>query len=371
MARPKASLATPGKGVDMKALEQQRLMTIDGRQRNWLEDFVVLGVKDMRAMTTDEVIKIFIKGRHQGDLAAKLEDSATPGPVSLRDVIRTLVWQTYLRVLNSNDEPMHGNLRSFWYRIVEPFCNKHKLFKPTAGPDLLSLVSDSSIPLLADLEMDSGFRMFGEGGSHGGYILGLMGKAIDLFVIHGVFSFRQPFDFKDPRENFHQVGAKRPSLLFFTEKEGLWFRAQQYSKQYGISAMASHGEPGLLTIEYFADQLQKRRVGVVHIGALTDYDPWGFHIATSIQDKLKFYGFDVKLERLTSIKLFTEEMIEEGKRDLRQTVSKAKWKEVEEWMRITNGVNGEPYSLHVDMANGPQLDGVVAAWYKEQSRKPM
>lgn len=55
----------------------------------------------------------------------------------------------------------------------------------------------------------------------------------------------------------------------------------------------SHGEPGLLALEYFYDALKKEKVSSVDVGALTDYDPWGFKIAENFGLKLKasiFFG---------------------------------------------------------------------------------
>jgi len=150
------------------------------------------------------------------------------------------------------------------------------------------------------------------------YLTNKMGTIFDDFVIGGFFRFQGEFQFQDPREAFRIIGAKRPRYIFFTEKEGLFWLCKEIAKKYGITAVASHGEPGYLTMEYFSDALKARGVKTVEIASLTDYDPWGYNIAKSFEAKMKepVFGFGTNLTSLTSLKLFTSEAIAHKKRDL-------------------------------------------------------
>lgn len=347
-------------------LEPPRLQILTPSQRRWVEGHVVLGAPDLRRISTEELRTLFQR------------DKAPPGVVSVAGLLRTLVWQTWLLAGAGEVAPMHGNLRTFWYRVVEPFCLEHRLLRPEEGPGPLSWMEDNAIAELVDeseLDHPSMLLHLGEEGAQGSYVLGAMGRILDHFVRERFFTFREPFDFRDPRENFHTMGARRPSLLFFTEKEGLWWLAQEIGRSHGISVMASHGEPGLLTLEYFARQLRLRGVANLAVGALTDYDPWGYAIAENFRKKLELpvFGFTVTLRRLTSLRLFTAERIAYSRRDLGR-VSPNKRAQVNDWVRLTGGVDGRPFGLHVDNAEIPLIRQQVEAWLQESTpsarRKP-
>ena len=341
-------------------LEQQRMLMLTPYQREWVEGHVVLGAPDLRQVDTEELRGLFQR------------EHAPSGTVSMAAILRTLIWQTWLLVMAGEVQPMRGNLRTFWYRVVEPLCLKHGLMRPEEEAAMLSMLQDNAIPeLIQEEELDlpaTSMLAFGEGGVRATYVLGAMGRILDRFVLEEFFTFREPFAFQDPRENFHTLGARRPAALFFTEKEGLWWLARELGHQFGISVMASHGEPGLLTLEYFCRQLHTRGVSHLHVGALTDYDPWGHAIAENFRKKLELrhtsYGFTVTLRRLTSIKLFTPERIAYSRRDLSK-VSPAKRAQVNDWVRLTGGINGEPFGLHVDNAEISLIRAQVEEWFRE------
>jgi hypothetical protein len=198
-----------------------------------------------------------------------------------------------------------------------------------------------------------------------------MGQVFDQFVLRGFFQFKDEFKFQDPRESFRIIGRKNPRLIFFTEKEGLNWLCKEIAHEHGISAVASHGEPGLLTMEYFVEALKVRKVKSVEVCALTDYDPWGFNIAESFGEKAAAPVFEFKTvwtTFLTSLELFKPEVIEYAKRDLRQ-VSPSKKKQVDEWFGKTGGIGEEPYGIHVDHADFDRIRKAVRSWVKEVAVK--
>lgn len=353
--------------MSLADLEQQRLQVLTPSQRRWVEDHIALGAPDLRQISEDDLKTIFYWPNPDS------EDIQ----VSVASILRSLVWQTWLLVLAGEIEPMHGNLRTFWYRVVEPLCLKHDLLAPEEARSLLSFVQDNAIPeLIQEKDLDEpSMLLFNmrDGKVKASYALGAMGRILDHFVRKGFFTFKEPFDFQDPRENFHTIGATRPRIVFFTEKEGLWWLAQEFGRKYGITVMASHGEPGLLTLEYFAGQLHMRGITNPYVGALTDFDPWGYAIADNLKKKLELeletFNFKVDLRRLTSLQLFTPERIAYSKRDLSK-VSPNKKAQVDDWWRLTGAHGEKPYGLHVDNAEIPLIRQQVEQWFNEAPRPP-
>jgi len=243
---------------------------------------------------------------------------------------------------------MKGNLRSFWYKELRPIFKKHNLLDKDEGPPVRSRYRSES--------------------PRETYILDRMSKIFDQFVLRGFFKFKDEFEFQDPREAFRIIGRKNPRFIFFTEKEGLFWFCEKVAKELGITTIASHGEPGLLTMEYFADELKKRKVKNIVLACLTDYDPWGYNIARSFKEKLEepVFDFKVKFTNLTVLKeIFEPEVVEEKKRDL-NNVSDSKKKQVEDWMKETGGIDGKPYGMHIDNANFEKVWKAIEKWYKDE-----
>lgn len=324
-----------------KEEQEKVLKTLNDEQREWLKKNVDLAADNLKNFSTEELYRIF-PGRPKVDSEGKkvltINDSR---------LIYTFIWQCWLMIIAHELMAMMGNLRSFWYKELGPFFKKHNLMVKDEGPPVRS-----------------GYR--GVGGREG-YILDKMSKAFDQFVLRGFFKFQGEFQFQDPREAFRIIGRKNPRFVFFTEKEGLFWFCEKVAKELGITAIASHGEPGLLTMEYFADELKRRKVKNIVLACLTDYDPWGYNIARSFAEKLQepVFGFNVTFTNLTRIKeIFDPLVVEEKKRDLSK-VNVSKKKQVKDWMAETGGIDGEAYGMHVDNADFDKVWKAVVKWYKK------
>jgi hypothetical protein len=333
------------------------------------------------------------------ELCAMFPEKGKPAPgepvvrkLSDRACLRTLVWQEWLKIQVGEHEPVQGNLRTFWYRVLEPFY---------LDKDLME--SDVAIPAGIFFEacaqrkegQDERFREALERGEYGGlrehiereapglagrlwrnaregYLQNLVSVVFDECVRQGIFRFQGAFMFNDPREDFRIIGKKRARVVFFTEKEGLWWLCEYAAETHGITAVASKGEPGLLAMEYIYDALRRAKVGTVEIGAITDYDPWGWNIAHNFMGKMGldiFYGAGKVSGRALNgtqddlKRLFSPSEIERGKRDLTK-YSQYKQGQVKEWFEKTGGINGEPYGIHVDLASREKLRREIDRWVK-------
>lgn len=330
-------------------------------------------IGDVSLMTTQEVRKHF-RGED-----TEAPDGAPVSTINDTQLLSTIIWQSYLKIRAKELGAMNGNLRSFWYKVIGPFYKHHNILVTDEGPalfwDSLGLSVDDFIEAIAESGR-RGFEVFGrgKGGGRELYIQNRMGVCFDDFVSEGFFRFQDEFGFKDPRADFSIVGRKIPRLIFYTEKEGLWYLCREIEKEYKISVMASQGEPGLLTLEYFTDKLRARGVKNIELCAFTDYDPWGFNIAGQACAKFgkSIFGFtSVKLTHLTSLSLFRPEIIEYAKRDL-TTVSAKKMTQVNKWLADGYGIPGpdgtrEPYGMHIDLADMDLVRKAVKKWFKEVS----
>lgn len=227
-------------------------------------------------------------------------------------LIRTFVWQAWLMIKAKQLKSVRGNLRSFWYRDPGPFYKKHELLISDEGPlKMMSSLMGVSFGMESLLEVFSEAggeltELLRSGKGRELYLIDKMGKSFDEFVLRGFSRFKGEFEFQDPRESFRIIGRKKPRIIFFTEREGLFWLCEEIAKKYGISAVASHGEPGYLTMEYFSGELKRHEVINLEVGALTDYDPWGYNIAKEFGRKLEepVFGFKVRTTHLTSLGLF-------------------------------------------------------------------
>lgn len=378
-----------------KEVEKKFLEELSWEKREWVRKRVKLALEhEVTLFPREELITMFPKWiKLGGKKQLSLNDSG---------LLRTFVWQIGMKIKAKEYKPIGGNMRTGWYRHVEPlYIEKNLLESDVELPrDVLSLLMPSVLKDVLEVELfgvsegmrclRNAFAMGAEGYKGLGkkerevykrieraareqYIINEMTGVFDGFVRAGIFRFKDDFGFADPRESFRIIGKNRPRVIFFTEKEGLWWLCEYLSKKYKITVVASRGESSLLALEFLVDLLKKKKVKSVVVGALTDYDPWGFLIAVNFAKKLAediFFGKDnVHLTKLNGTqndltKLFAPGEIERGKRDL-LLYSQYKQTQVKEWMKETGGIGGEPYGIHVDLARPERLKAVVEGWIKD------
>lgn len=326
------------KKTDWRELEKQQLEALPQRLHpgdwKWLRSSVAFETVDLDLATTQEVLALF-----PGD------SSERPGSVNDSRLIRTFLWQLWLKIKARQAPPVEGNIRSTWYQALEPFYHKHDLIGRRA------LLQASSYQLEEAPVNWIGIR---KRTSDADRVATNMTAILGEFIYAHVFRFSD-FMYQEPLDHRALVGRDKPKNLYFTEKEGLWRLAKELHEDKldlgnSISVMASNGQPSLLALDFFAQSLISRGVRRITAGCFSDYDPWGYLIAQGLDDKLRFLGFDVTTYYLTSAALFTPEQIARG-RDFSQLDpnDKALKTLVDNWLVVTNGVNGRPIGLHIDV----------------------
>ena len=100
--------------------------------------------------------------------------------------------------------------------------------------------------------------------------------------------------FMDMKQFFHAVGEQRPEVVLVFEKLGFWEDAKELSGEVGSSYICLGGEPSVLTMEYFADDL-KAKVGdkPLSVYIMTDINSAGVSIRKSFLAGMERQGLNV------------------------------------------------------------------------------
>lgn len=304
----------------------------DSKAWKWLQRAIHWDSPDLKTATTQQVVDEFPS-------LAKAEGSDDDAPqINDARLLRTMIWQSWIKIQASLMLPIEGNLRSYWYQVVKPFYRRHNLLEHGRSPR-----------------------------STGDAIGAIMNEAFADYVSRRVFEYTGAFQFYSA-DLFWQRGKDQPRILLFFEKRGMYKWAEwAYKNIARISYMASRGQPSFLELEKFSKDFADGKVGTFVIGGFPDWDPYGWKIMEELDAKLRFLGqqvardkktgewiqFKVKTYMLTAAKLFTEEDIASGD-DL--SLWPAKYQPmVQDWLTKGGGVHGKPIALSMDSIPSPKL----------------
>ena len=294
----------------------------DSKAWKWLQRAIHWDSPDLKTATTQQVVDEFPS-------LAKAEGSDDDAPqINDARLLRTMIWQSWIKIQASLMLPIEGNLRSYWYQVVKPFYRRHNLLEHGRSPR-----------------------------STGDAIGAIMNEAFADYVSRRVFEYTGAFQFYSA-DLFWQRGKDQPRILLFFEKRGMYKWAEwAYKNIARISYMASRGQPSFLELEKFSKDFADGKVGTFVIGGFPDWDPYGWKIMEELDAKLRFLGqrvardkktgewieFKVKTYMLTAAKLFTEEDIASGD-DL--SLWPAKYQPmVQDWLTKGGGVHGKPIAV--------------------------
>jgi len=328
------------KEAELLALLEQRLPE---QHFEWLQESIKLDAPDLELAITAELPVHFPGGKDE-----------PPPAINDSYLIRTFIWQCWVKIAAGLYDPVRGNIRSFWYQSLEGFYLHHDL-----------------------LPREAATRWRDDDNGPAARIIERMTEYFAQFVRRRIFWYRDQFRFQEPIESKKKRGVHRPGILFFTEKEGLWWLAEQLYKapKASVSVMASNGQVSLLNMEYFAVDLSKK-TWKLSIGAMCDLDPWGYAIAGALDEKLRFLLTALAEEKaqqtggsvptvevttwlLTDASLFTAAQIAKARDYSAYLVDPLPGEKpkksvrtlVRNWFERTGGVNGKPLALHVDVVD--------------------
>lgn len=272
-------------------------LPVEQREKILKEEGIVRLEKDVRLMSRDELAVHF---------------ASQSGRIVLTRVLKSVIWQAYEKIQAGEEDLGGGNIRTFWYRWVQP--------------------------TLAHMHDDDGhktdpYRIMTEMFS-------------ELILEHKLFRYKD-FDFADDNWSDRLVGEQRPAFLVFSEKRG-WTRfLKRLHRDLGVSVLALGGFPSALTSEYTTHAL-KEVLGPdasVKLIGIVDYDFSGALIAESFREQLEAAGLVVEsMETMIHPKHYKAEEIEMFKVPLPRT-QKTK---LRKWLEKIGGVGGEAYGLEAE-----------------------
>jgi len=239
------------------------------------------------------------------------------------------IWQVYNWIINGElpeDEIFMGNIRSFWYTYLKPVLS------------VLNKVQE---------------KYYGD-----------MIEAFTKFTVDWkLFNYKE-WDFLDVKRYNKKLGKKkRIYLILVAEKEGQLRLLEHIHGKHDITTIALGGEPSVLSLEYFVDDLEEAGINKekrFHVFFATDYDPVGHNIQKTFLQKLKRHGIkNVAIHDLVTLDRFTPEEIETSKYNLLEEENDSQnWlTRAKKWVYKTGGIgDGNTWR---DRAYGMEADAIA------------
>jgi Holliday junction resolvase len=126
----------------------------------------------------------------------------------------------------------------------------------------------------------------------------------------GLFRYKD-FGFMDMNEPYRGIGAKYPWVVLASEKIGHYLFIRNLAAAAGVSFICLKGEPAVISMEYFSDDLHKAcgRAGL-KVFCISDVDPAGYSIEGNLVKRLEQNGHRVeKLVKLVDVDSFATDVI--------------------------------------------------------------
>ncbi len=197
-----------------------------------------------------------IHNQPQEWLKENFSQGATDYPINVSLLFRNIIWQVRERIIKKEDPPLKELIRTFWYMYIKPTLSRAGAL--THETDQYAQLVDSFVFMVKDWQLmeykDIGFR--------------------------------------DDKKSNRKIGYNA-NIILFSEKTGQQDYLEEIYEQYQVSFLALGGQPSVLNVEYFVDELKKQRVDIrrsFYLFSIVDYDPSGWIIRDAFIDDLHHYG---------------------------------------------------------------------------------
>lgn len=183
------------------------------------------------------------------------------------------------------------------------------------------------------------------------------------------------------------VGAHFPWVILFTEKDTIWNEVQGLADLYGVSAISGGGEPSYACTENTvraivrsAASKREKPVALILL-SLTDYDPFGYHIANAQHEQFLDAARNLPAGELGSLKAvrhfrigLTPDQLTPGERAA--NAYEPKEQSLDSWFEETGGVDGQPLGIELDALDLEDLrrlfaDGIEQAIDLEKRKQDL
>ncbi len=279
--------------------------------------------RDIRTMTPEQLIEAF--GSSRGIL------------VTTR-LIRALALQCYEAIRRGDEEPIQGNVRSFWYRYVKPV--------------LARVPANQRRRERADLAVSK--------------------TLTSLIRYRGLMSYAG-FGFTDENWRNRVIGVERPQVLVFTEKTAHLRLLLRLNKRFGVSVLTLGGFPSACTSEFTATQLNEALARSasgsdtpVHLIAIVDHDPAGALVARTFVEQLARFGCKpASMRTVVTPDLLDAEALEHHRIAQKNDARTATW------LAETGGIDGKADGFSVSAVPVSTLEKAASAVILELAPEPL
>jgi len=225
----------------------------------------------------------------------KAEGAAPAYPVNVSRLMRNLVWQMKERV-SSGEKPFNELVRTYWYMYIKPTLARSDSL--SAETDQYKQLTENIVAMVKDFTLMS-YKDIG---------------------------------FRDENAANKRIGVNT-NIIPFSEKLGHFNYLADLNKQYNVSAIALGGQPSVMNVEYFVDDLKKAKSPELvdrpkifampeaagskfnlkrsfYLYSIVDYDPSGWIIRDAFLDNLRHYKIkNTKVYDLINPDMLTPEEI--------------------------------------------------------------
>ena len=204
----------------------------------------------------------------------KAEGAAPAYPVNVSRLMRNLVWQMKERV-SSGEKPFNELVRTYWYMYIKSTLARAGAL--SAETDQYKQLTENIVAMVKDFTLMT-YKSIG---------------------------------FRDENEANKRIGINA-NIIPFSEKLGHFNYLADLNKQYNVSAIALGGQPSVMNIEYFVDDLKKAKSPELvdrpkvfampeaagskfnlkrsfYLYSIVDFDPSGWIIRDAFLDNLRHY----------------------------------------------------------------------------------
>jgi hypothetical protein len=192
--------------------------------------------------------------------------------INTKRVIKNLIYQMWRWIQKGIEKPSDGNIRSLWYKIKSV------------------LAQHSNI--LGSGDVDTFYSTLQE-------------------MVEKKCLFRyKDFGFMDMNEPYRAIGAKNPEIILASEKLGHYLFIKKLADAQGVSFICLKGEPAVISMEYFSDDLKEKCGGkALTVFSISDIDPAGYSIERNLLRGLGKAHQISKVVKLVDLSIFTTEEI--------------------------------------------------------------
>jgi len=223
-------------------------------------------------------------------------EGATPAyPINVSRLMRNLVWQMKERIAGGEKE-FHELVRTYWYMYIKSTLARAGALSAETDQD--KQLTENIVAMVKDFTLMS-YKDIG---------------------------------FRDENEANKRVGVNA-NIIPFSEKLGHFNYLLELNKQYNVSAISLGGQPSVMNVEYFVDDLKKVKSGQVladrpmmlrlpapgakinlrrsfYLYSIVDFDPSGWIIRDAFINNLRHYKIkNTKVYDLINPDMLTPEEI--------------------------------------------------------------